>query len=508
MSSSSAATPKWKFGKPQILDSILGHIGGTPIVKLNKIGVREGIECELVAKCEFFNAGGSIKDRIGLKMVEDAEKSGRIKPGDTLIEPTSGNTGIGLALAAAIKGYRMIITMPEKMSQEKVDILKALGAEIIRTPTEAAWDSPESHISVAIRLQREIENSHILDQYKNPSNPLAHYEGTAEEIYLQCNGRIDMIVVAAGTGGTIAGVSKRLKELLPNIVVVGVDPVGSLLALPESLNGPVKSYQVEGIGYDFVPEVLDRSHVDMWIKTEDGSSLKMARRLIREEGLLCGGSSGATTSAALMAARSLKAGQRCVIILPDSIRNYMSKHLNDDWMADHDFLDSAMLEVNSKSCWWYDKRVSDLNLNSPMTALPTMSCKDAIRLMHDHGFDQLPVVNSENEVLGMITEGNLISHLRGGRVRGSAPISEVLYGKFKQIKIDTPLGTLSRVFETHHFVLVVSTQKCASSHNQVTEKTVVFGVVTRIDLLDFVMAGIDGKGISRGVSMDLGSVPV
>lgn len=190
----------------------------------------------MLAKCEFFNAGGSVKDRIGKRMVEDAMASGRIKPGDTLIEPTSGNTGIGLALAAAIYGFRMIITLPEKMSNEKVDVLKALGAEIIRTPTEAAFDSPESHISVAQRLNKEIENSHILDQYANPSNPLAHYDGTAEEILSACGGQVDMLVVGAGTGGTITGTGKKIKEKCPNCIVVGVDPVGSILALPDSLN--------------------------------------------------------------------------------------------------------------------------------------------------------------------------------------------------------------------------------------------------------------------------------
>ncbi|RHY23840.1 hypothetical protein DYB36_008686, partial [Aphanomyces astaci] len=224
------------FERPQILPSILSHVGDTPLVRINKISAKAGLKCELLAKCEFFNAGGSVKDRIGRQMVLDAEASGRIKPGDTLIEPTSGNTGIGLALAAALRGYRCIITLPEKMSAEKVNVLKALGAEIIRTPTEAAWDSPESHIGVARRLQQEIKNAHILDQYTNPSNPKAHYEGTAEELLYQCDGRIDMIVMSAGTGGTISGIARKLKEKLPNIIVVGVDPVGSILAQPEALN--------------------------------------------------------------------------------------------------------------------------------------------------------------------------------------------------------------------------------------------------------------------------------
>ncbi|POM80042.1 Cystathionine beta-synthase, partial [Phytophthora palmivora] len=278
----------------KILPDIMAAIGQTPMVRINNVGKKAHLQCELLAKCEFFNAGGSVKDRIGRRMVEDAEAAGRIKPGDTLIEPTSGNTGIGLALASAIKGYRCIITLPEKMSLEKVNILKALGAEIIRTPTEAAWDSPESHIGIAKRLQAELPNAHILDQYANPSNPLAHYDGTAEEILDQCDGKVDMVVMGVGTGGTISGIAKKLKEKCPDVIVVGVDPEGSILAQPESLNDKnrLQPYKVEGIGYDFIPDVLDRSLVDRWEKTNDQESFIMSRRLIREEGLLCGGSSG------------------------------------------------------------------------------------------------------------------------------------------------------------------------------------------------------------------------
>lgn len=313
-------------------NNILEVIGRTPLVRINRLG--KDLECNLWAKCEFLNPGGSVKDRIGYNMVLEAERSGRIKRGDTLIEPTSGNTGIGLALAGAVNGYRVIITMPEKMSREKQVILEALGAEIIRTPTEAAWDAPESHIGVAKKLQREIKNSHILDQYSNPSNPDAHYHGTGSEILSDLDNKIDMVVVSAGTGGTITGVARRVKEGAPNCQVVGVDPVGSILAGPE----PIKSYLVEGIGYDFIPDVLNLKLIDQWVKTEDKESLLMARRIIREEGMLVGGSSGATMWGALRAAKSLKKGQNCVVVLSDGVRNYMTKFVDNNWMKTNHFL--------------------------------------------------------------------------------------------------------------------------------------------------------------------------
>lgn len=315
-----------------ILDNILQTIGRTPIVKLNRIGSE--LPCELYVKCEFFNPGGSVKDRIAYQMIEQAEKAGKIKPGDTLIEPTSGNTGIGMALVGAVKGYSVIITMPEKMSHEKQVTLEALGAKIYRTPTEAAWDSPESHISLAKRLQQEIPNSHILDQYSNPDNPGAHYQYTAQEILDDMDGRLDMVVIGAGTGGTITGIAKRLKEANPDIKIIGVDPIGSILAGP----GEIKSYLVEGIGYDFIPNVLDNGLVDGYIKSNDKESLLMAKRLIREEGLLAGGSSGTAVWAMLTAAKSLTAGQRCLAILPDSIRNYMTKFVDGQWMAEQGFM--------------------------------------------------------------------------------------------------------------------------------------------------------------------------
>ncbi len=314
-----------------ILENILGAVGNTPVVKFNSIGSE--LACDLYGKCEFFNAGGSVKDRIGLRMVENAEKSGRIKPGDTLIEPTSGNTGIGLALAATVKGYRMIIVMPEKMSMEKEYTLKALGAEVVRTPTEAAHDDPDGLIEVAKRMQQEIPNAHILDQYGNPDNPNAHYEGTAEEIWDEFGPDLDMVVVGVGTGGTITGIAKKLKEMNPNIKIVGADPYGSILGGGDE----IFPYQVEGIGYDFFPDVLDNSLVDQYIKVDDQNSFVIARKLIKDEGLLCGGSSGTVVWAALQAAQTLSEGQKCLCILADGIRNYLSKFIDDKWMKEKGF---------------------------------------------------------------------------------------------------------------------------------------------------------------------------
>ncbi|KAG1138230.1 hypothetical protein G6F37_008583 [Rhizopus arrhizus] len=470
---------------PKICNTILDNIGRTPLVRVDKIAKEAGLKCELLAKCEYFNAGGSVKDRIAARMVEEAEKAGVLVPGvSTIIEPTSGNTGIGLALAGAVKGYRVIITLPEKMSQEKVDVLKALGAEIIRTPTEAAWDAPESHIGVARKLRDEIPNAVILDQYTNPYNPVAHYDTTAEELLEQCDGKIDMLVAGAGTGGTISGLAQKLKEKLPNIKIVGVDPVGSILAQPESLNTIAGSYQVEGIGYDFIPDVLKRELIDVWMKSEDKPSFLMSRRLIREEGILCGGSSGTAMYAAVQAAKELKEGQRCVVILPDSVRNYMTKFLNDDWMRERGFTDEKFEDQSFENKAKKDfagATVRDLKLAEAVTIDGETTCKEAIDLMQEKAFDQLPVTAGPHRRLrGLVTMGNILSRMASNRATPSTPVSLVMFHftrgskKFEEITEFTPLDKLTRFFETNSSALV-------------TEGNVVKHVVTKVDLLSYLI---------------------
>ncbi|KAF8659891.1 hypothetical protein AX16_001775 [Volvariella volvacea WC 439] len=333
----------------QILDNALGAVGHTPLIRLDKIAQLHDLKCNLLGKVEYMSAGGSVKDRIAKAMVEAAEREGKLIPGKSVvIEPTSGNTGIGLAMACAIKGYSVIITLPNKMSLEKEAALRALGAEVVRTPTEAAWDSPESHIGVAQKLQREIPHAIILDQYRNVNNPLAHELTTGPEIIeavvstpststRPSSGKVDALIAGAGTGGTVTGISRALKKHNKDCTIIGVDPVGSILAYPDTLNTAPEGtmYVVEGIGYDFVPDVLSRDpkDVNFWIKTADEESFAAVKLLMRNEGLLVGGSSGSALSGALRWLKDTEEGRRIanteganvVVLLPDGIRNYMSK---------------------------------------------------------------------------------------------------------------------------------------------------------------------------------------
>ncbi|MDZ7269679.1 MAG: cystathionine beta-synthase [candidate division KSB1 bacterium] len=444
-----------------LFDNILQVVGKTPMVRLNRVGAQ--LACRLYAKCEFLNPGGSLKDRIGRSMVEAAEAEGRIKPGDTLIEPTSGNTGIGIALAGAVRGYRVIITMPEKMSREKQVVLEALGAEIIRTPTEAAYDSPESHISVARRLQSELPNAHILDQYSNPNNPRVHYQETAQEILDDLDGRVDMVVMGAGTGGSITGVARRIKEVCPHCLIIGADPVGSILGGGTE----VGTYKVEGIGYDFIPAVLERELVDEWVKTTDRHSFLLARRLIREEGLLVGGSSGAVLYAALQKAPKLKAGQNCVVVLPDGVRNYMTKFVDNKWMRDNGFFESPALTG----------KVGDLLAqHGPRPALicaeDVQTLREVVAVMRQQGISQLPVT-SGGVLVGMISESDLMEFLASGAGDANALVSRCMNRQVAVVGPHTPLATLQESLRQSNAVVVVDNARKPLS------------ILTRIDLLDY-----------------------
>ncbi|KAF8454622.1 tryptophan synthase beta subunit-like PLP-dependent enzyme [Kalaharituber pfeilii] len=507
-----------------VSENVCAHIGETPMVRLNRIPQSLGIKASVYAKLEFFNAGGSVKDRIALRMIEEAESEGRIKPGYTLIEPTSGNTGIGLALVAAVKGYRTIITLPEKMSAEKVSVLRALGAEIVRTPTEAAFDSPESHIGVAKRLEQEIPNSVILDQYGNPNNPLAHEYGTAEEIWKQTDGKVTMVVAGAGTGGTITGIARGLRKHNPNIKVIAADPVGSILAVPEDLNTSIASYKVEGIGYDFIPDVLDRASVDKWYKSQDKESFLFARRLIREEGLLCGGSSGSAMAVAMKAAKDMNLTEDdiVVVVLPDSVRNYLTKFIDDTWMENNDFLTPDTLPPVEQK--WEGATIRSLRLKPVVTIKHSAEVSVAIEIMRDKGYDQLPVLNEKGKLVGLVTLGNLLSYMSRGIATASTHVSEVMFDftkikevvtdpseigsvkpstkvagkpvsndnvgtipsnrikkrRYDEITLDTPLSALSRFFEHNSAGIVTEKAKDGDGLKPIH-------VVTKVDLLSYLV---------------------
>ena len=382
--------------------NILQAVGRTPLVRLERLGA--GLASPLYAKVESLNPGGSVKDRVGLLMIEEAEKAGLLKPGGTIVEATAGNTGVGLALAAAVKGYRLIVVLPDKMSGEKIALLRAYGAEVVVTATNVAPDSPESYNGVADRLAREIPGAFRPDQFTNPNNPLAHYRSTGPEIWEDTEGRVGVLVAGMGTGGTISGTARYLKERNPNIVVVGADPEGSIL----SGDSP-RSYKVEGIGEDFIPKTFNRQLVDEMVRVSDKDSFNTARRLAREEGILAGGSAGTALAAALKFAQRLAEPREIVVILPDTGRNYLSKLYSDEWMQQNGFWQERAARPIPLGRILAEKS----SLSQLIAVRPQDKLRAAIQLLQEHNISQLPVVEDQR-VVGSLNEATLMKALHDG----------------------------------------------------------------------------------------------
>jgi cystathionine beta-synthase len=395
--------------------SVLELVGGTPIVKLPRIS--RDVPGTIAAKLEYLNPGGSVKDRIGLAMIEAAERDGRLQPGGTIVEPTSGNTGAGLAIAAAIKGYRCIFVMPDKMSQEKIAMLRAYGAEVVITPTAVEPDSPESYYSVSSRLAEEIPGGFKPDQYSNMSNPQAHYEHTAPEILEQTDGKLDALVISVGTGGTISGIGRHFKEHAPHVLIVGADPEGSIYTATEERD--VHPYFVEGIGKDSWPKTMDPSVVDEWVRVSDRDSFQTARRLAREEGLLAGGSSGTTVHAAIEIAKNLGPDATILAMLPDSGRSYLSKFLDDNWMLEHGFAERTA-PAPSVSQLLRSKVIEERQVPTLVTISAHQKVGEAINTMQRYSISQLPVIRGTNgdgvveslaDVIGSLQDRDLLDRV-------------------------------------------------------------------------------------------------
>jgi cystathionine beta-synthase len=383
-------------------ENILQAIGRTPLIRLRRIGA--DIASPIYAKVESLNPGGSVKDRVGFAMVEAAEKAGLLKPGGTIVEATAGNTGMGLALVAAVKGYRLIVVMPDKMSSDKISLLRAYGAEVVITATNVPPDSPESYNGVADRLAREIPGAFRPDQFNNPNNPLAHYLSTGPEIWADSEGLVEVFVASMGTGGTISGTARYLKERNPAITIVGADPEGSIL----SGDAP-HSYKVEGIGEDFIPKTFNRQVVDEMVRVSDKESFNTARRLAREEGILAGGSSGTALAAALKYAQRLSKPREIVVLLPDTGRNYISKIFSDEWMQQNGFWQDRVARPVKIAQVLGQKKV----LPPLISVQPQDKLKTAIQLFQRHNISQLPVIEN-NQVVGSLNEASIMKTLHDG----------------------------------------------------------------------------------------------
>ncbi len=444
-----------------IRESVLDAIGRTPLVRLHRIG--RGSKAEFLAKVEYMNPGGSVKDRIAERMIAAAETEGLLKPGGTIVEATAGNTGVGLALVAAIRGYRCIFVMPDKMSEDKISLLRAYGAEVVVTPTSVPPDSPESYNGVADRLAREIPGAFRPNQFANPNNPAAHYDTTGPEIWEDTGGRMDIFVAGMGTGGTISGCARYLKERNPRLIVVGADPEGSIL----SGDAP-RAYKVEGIGEDFIPRTFDRPVVDEMVRVSDRESFNMARRLAREEGLLVGGSSGTAMAGALKYAQRLTESKSIVVLFPDTGRNYLTKIFSDRWMQVNGYWDAAAAE---RATVWNvlgaKKEIPAIIFVSPDDTLQT-----AIDLFHRFNISQIPVLDGAHSV-GSLQESTLLALVFDGVNPANQRVGAVMGKPLPILDMEADIAEAYRLLLAGSNALIV------------VENGTPRSVVTRIDLIDY-----------------------
>jgi cystathionine beta-synthase len=451
----------------EISDSILDVIGNTPLVRLSRIG--KDLRPQLVAKLEALNPGGSIKDRVAVALIEAGERDGLLRPGGTIVEPTSGNTGTGLAIAASLKGYRVIAVMPDKMSKEKIDLLRAYGAEVVVAPTDVPPESPESYYRVADRLTEEIPGAFQPNQYRNQANPEVHYRSTGPELWRQSGGQITHLVVGVGTGGTITGVGRYLREQNPDIEIIGADPVGSIYSGGEEA---VKPYLVEGVGEDFWPDTYDPSIVDRYVTVSDQDSFLWTRRLAEMEGILAGGSCGLALCAAHQVARELDDPDAMVaVIFPDGGRSYLSKIFNDGWMRQYGFLGRE--EELTVGDVLRRKHASD-EIPPLLTVDAHAKVRDAVSLLHEHRVSQLPVVSSHDPqtVVGSVSERGLLRHAMDDPALLGAEIVEVIEPPFPAVTADDGVREAVELLTDRREALLVNMDGRAA------------GILTRADLLE------------------------
>lgn len=451
-----------------VYDDVIAAIGHTPMVRLNRIGKEAGVT--LYAKLEYLNPGNSIKDRIAVQMIVDAEHSGLLKPGGTIIECTSGNTGMGLAMVGTVRGYRTIFVMPDKVSSEKIKALRAFGARVITTPTAVAPDDPRSYYSVAQRLNQEIPNSFFANQYDNKSNPEAHFRTTGPEIWEQIGDRLDAVIVATGTGGTLSGIARYIKPKKPSVRFVLIDPVGSILYeyfKTRTIAKSFKTYKVEGFGEDFIPGSLDIDRVDDCYQVTDKECFMTARELTRKEGLFSGGSAGGVVCGALKFAKEHPECKTIVVILPDSGSRYLTKVYDDDWLRENSFLDDE--ETFGRLSELVERQHQSL-----VTARPDEPVKAIIKLMKTHGISQLPVLDGAR-LVGIISEGDLVQALLSDPENIERPIAGLVDQNFVVVPKETPVSRLAAIFGEGKVALVQDGGK-------------ICGLVTKIDLIDH-MAG-------------------